>query len=134
MADDLIYIDIITPENTVVSEEVESFEATGVDGEFQIYAGHTPFLTNLRIGHVILHKSGQQTNISISFGFCEVKEKRAVILAHTAEKASEIDNERANAAKKRAEQRLESKDESINMERAHLALLRAINRIKVSEM
>jgi len=125
---------IITPERILVSEDVDSFETIGTDGEFQVLAGHTPFLTGLKIGHVSYMKSGHKNYISISGGFCEVKYNTAVILAHTAEQAAKIDKARAENAKKRAERRLEKKgDPSIDEERARLALFRALNRLRVAE-
>ena len=135
MAESTFHLEIVTPEKILVSEDVDSFETTGTQGEFQILGGHTPFLTDLKIGHVIYTLSGQRTYISISGGFCEVKENRAVIIAHTAENASEIDMSRSEEAKKRAQTRLESKDDhNIDEERARLALLRALNRLRVAEL
>ncbi len=135
MSDDLLHLEIVTPDKIVFSENIRSFEAPGVDGEFQIFPGHTPFLTGLKTGHIIFGKGGKKTIIAISRGFCEVKESKAVIIAHTAESDKEIDKARAEAAKKRAEQRLASKDDaSIDEERARLALFRAINRLKAFEL
>ena len=128
----MLHFEIITPEKILISEDVDTFEAPGVEGEFQIMEGHTPFLTGLNTGHIIFTKNGKKTYISISGGFCEVKKDKAVILANTAEKASEIDKARAEEAKQRAEARLKAKDDpSIDEERAKLALLRAINRLKI---
>ena len=133
MTDSTVHLEITTPEKVLISDDVYSVEAPGVTGEFQILAGHTPFLTGLKIGHVIYNKNGQRTHITISGGFCEAKDNKTVILAHTAENSSEIDKERAEEAKKRAEKRLESKnDSSIDEDRARLALLRALNRLETS--
>ncbi|MFC1692998.1 F0F1 ATP synthase subunit epsilon [Candidatus Latescibacterota bacterium] len=131
---DIFQLDIITPEKILVSEEVESFEAPGVDGEFQILTGHTPFLTSLTIGTVILRKTGQKKFVSISGGFCEVMPDKTVILAQTAELSDKIDKVRTEAARDRAKKRLESKDSTIDTERARLALMRALNRLKVTGM
>ena len=129
-----LHLEITTPEKVLISEDVNFFEAPGVNGEFQILPDHTPFLTDLKIGHIIFNKNDHTTHISISGGFCEFKQNKAVILAHTAEKASEIDKTRAEKAKKRAETRLENKKEpSFDEERAKLALLRAINRLELFE-
>lgn len=131
----MVHLEITTPEKVLISEDVDSVEAPGVTGEFQILAEHTPFLSGLKIGQVVFSVSGQRNSIAITGGFCEVKDNRAVILAHTAEKSSEIDKERAEEAKKRAKKRLESKDDpSIDEERARLALLRALNRLEASRM
>lgn len=130
MADNQLHLDIITPERTVLSEDIESFEAPGVAGEFQVFANHTPFLSGLKIGHIAFTREGVRDLVAISGGFCEMRENRAVILAHTAEQKLEIDEARAEAAKKRAEQRLEdTANETTDFDRAQLALLRALNRL-----
>ena len=135
MDEKTLHLEITTPEKVLISEDVNFFEAPGVDGEFQILPDHTPFLTGLKIGHIIFNKNDHTTHISISGGFCEFKLNRAVILAHTAEKASEIDEARSQEARKRAEKRLENKkDPSFDEERAKLALLRAINRLELFEL
>ena len=134
MADTLLHLDIITPQRTVVSMDVDSVEAPGIGGEFQVLAGHTPFLTGLKTGHIYYSKSGERNLIVISGGFFEVRENRAVILAHTAETKKEIDLERAQAAKDRAEKRIAEKNNpDIDLERAEAALIRAINRISALE-
>ena len=138
MSDNLFHLEIITPEKVLVTEDIDSIEAPGVDGEFQILAGHTPFLTGLTTGPVILHKSGKKTFVSISGGFCEIQPKKTIILAHTAELSHEIDKARAGAAQKRAQALLESKDkpspDDIDIERAQAALCRALNPLKIADM
>ena len=138
MSDNLFHLEIITPEKVLVSGDTDSIEAPGVDGEFQILAGHTPFLTGLTTGPVIFHKSGKKTFVSISGGFCEIQPQKTIVLAHTAELSHEIDKARAEEAKKRAQTRLESKDkpssDDIDIERAQAALYRAVNRLKIAEM
>jgi F-type H+-transporting ATPase subunit epsilon len=134
MPDDTLHLEITTPEKVLFSDEVTNLEAPGVDGEFQILPGHTPFLTSIKVGHVIFNLDDKDMKISVSGGFCEFKQNKAVILAHTAEQAADIDTARAEEAKKRAEKRLEKADDSeIDADRAKLALLRAINRIKLTE-
>ena len=135
MAEKTFHLEIITPEKVLVSEDIDSLEAHGIEGEFQILADHTPFLTGLTIGTVIYSKSGQKTFVSISGGFCEVMPQKSVILAHTAELSNEIDSSRAEEAHDRAQKRLESShDPSNDMERARLGLLRALNRLRVAYM
>ena len=125
-----LHFDIITPEKTLFSDDIDSFEAPGVDGEFQILADHTPFLTGLKIGHVYYNTNGKRHLTAISGGFCEVRDNHAVILAQSAELQSEIDLDRALEARKRSENRLDQKDnENIDLDRAELSLLRSINRI-----
>jgi len=129
-----LHLEIITPNSVLLTEDVETFEAPGVDGEFQILPGHTPYLTGLRIGSVSYSIAGEKKHISISGGFCEVQADKTVILAHTAEYAHTIDITRAKEAKSRAEKRIESDDTSIDTDRAKISLLRAINRINVASI
>ena len=136
MSDNLFHLEIITPEKVLISDDVDSAEIPGKYGEFQILAGHTPFLTSLDVGPVTIMKGVNKTFVSISGGYCEVMPDKTTILAHTAESAKEIDRERAEAAHKRAQKRLldVGKDASVNADRAKLALLRAINRINTVNM
>ncbi len=134
MADNTFQFQIITPESVLFSGDVDSVVAPGENGEFQILAEHTPFLTALTIGPVIINIGTQKTLVSISGGFCEVMPEKTVIIAHTAEKADKIDTERARAAEERARERLESNSEDIDTERANASLMRSLNRIEVAGM
>ena len=136
MADTTFHLEIITPEKILISDDVDSVEVPGAYGEFQILAGHTPFLTSLKIGSVILTKGIKKSHLSVSGGFCEVMPEKTTILAQTAESANEIDDARSEAAQKRARKRINDaqNDESIDVNRAKLALMRAINRINVAGM
>ena len=136
MADKTFHLEIITPEKILLSDDVDSVEVPGAHGEFQVLAGHTPFLTGLKIGPVTFTKGVNKSYISISGGYCEVMPEKTTILAHTAESANEIDRARAEAAQKRAQKRIDGAEtnESIDVNRAKLALMRAINRITVMGM
>jgi F-type H+-transporting ATPase subunit epsilon len=134
MADGLFHLEIITPDSVLVSEEIDSLEVPGTHGEFQIMAEHTPFLTALSIGALSFTKSGTKTNLSISGGFCEVMPDKTIILAQAAEREDQIDKDRAMAAHKRAEERLQSRTPEIDASRAEMSLKRAINRINVADM
>ena len=105
------------------------------DGTPMLFYGHTPLLTALDIGHVVYDKGGKRTVICISGGFCEVAPDHILILARTAETLEMIDRARAEAARNRAQKRLEEKGAvSIDEERARLALLRALNRLGAVDM
>ena len=131
-----LHLDIITPEKNLFSDDVEWVELPGIDGEFQVLPGHTPFLTVLDIGSVLYQKGLEKTGIAISGGYCEVLPNKTKILANSAEFAHEIDKVRAEAALARAQQRHKdsSYDKNINQERARLALLRALNRLRIVDM
>ena len=132
---DTFHLEITTPAKVLLSDDVESVVAPGTEGEFQVLPGHTPFLTALTVGPMIYSQGGRKTYLSITRGFCEVKQEKTVVLVQTAEFAEEIDRARAEAARERAQQRLEpdNKDD-IDVARAEFALKRAINRIRVSQM
>lgn len=134
MADTTFHLEIITPEKVFSTEEVNSLEVPGVDGEFQILAGHTPFLTGIAVGPLVYKIRDKKTFVSVSGGFCEVQPHKTVILAHTAERSDKINIERAKKAQERAKKRIDSGNADIDMERAHAALARAINRIQVAGM
>ncbi len=133
--DNKIHLEIITPDRVLVKDEVDSIIIPGSQGEFQVFAGHTPFLTDLAIGRVAYVKEGKRFFLSISGGFCEVMPNRILILARTAETPEMIDKNRAEAARDRAVGRISSKKETkIDETRAHNALLRALNRIDTTGM
>lgn len=125
-------VSIVTPNGKVVDDQFEMVTAKTVEGEIGIMAGHLPMVAPLVIGEVRL-KNGNSTDlVAISGGFLEVGPEKATILAQTAETAESIDKSRAEAAKARAEERLNSKSADLDVNRAEVALKRAINRIKVS--
>jgi len=134
MADQAYHIEIITPESVVFSGDVDTVEIPGEAGEFQVLGDHTPFLTGVKSGPVYISIAGSKTIVSVSGGFCEVLSEKTVILAQAAELADDIDTERAGAARKRAEERLESNADDIDTDRAKAALARAMNRLNVAEM
>jgi F-type H+-transporting ATPase subunit epsilon len=120
----MLNLEIITPEQTVVKEEVDMVEAKGAYGEFGILPGHTQFLTTLEIGEIRYIKDGATTFLSASGGFAEVVEDKVVMLLDTAELAEDIDVERAKRAMERAE--------SAQYLMYEMALFRAIARISVA--
>ncbi|WP_046212844.1 F0F1 ATP synthase subunit epsilon [Paenibacillus wulumuqiensis] len=127
-------LEIVTPERLVFSEQVDRLKATGIDGELGILAGHIPMVTPLKVAPLAFQAGKQRTTYAIQGGFLEVRADKVVVLADSAEKATEIDLDRARAAKERAERRLNNRSgqDHTDFRRAELALQRAMNRIKVS--
>ncbi len=125
-------LDIVTPEKTVYSGEVQSLRAPGTEGGFGVLAGHHPMLAALGIGQMVFSEQEQGSkSVTISGGFAEVQRDCVTVLAETAELAQEIDVTRAEAARDRARQRLARKrDLQVDEARARLALTRAINRLR----
>lgn len=129
----MLNLEIITPERTVVKDEVDVVEATGAEGEFGIMPGHTQFLTALRIGDIRYKKGSETTYIASSGGFAEVVDDKVTLLVDTAESAKEIDVERARKAMERAETLLKTMAyDHAEYRMMEMALLRAIARIGVA--
>lgn len=126
-------LDIVTPEKVVFSEEIDFIVAPGADGELGVLPEHAPLVTALKIGTMRVQQGGKFFKVAVSGGFMEVKNSRVVVLADTAERADQIDLERARSAKQRAEQRLSGKGPEIDILRAEIALQKALNRIKAAE-
>jgi F-type H+-transporting ATPase subunit epsilon len=126
-------LEIVTAERVVFSDEVEVVVAPGVEGELGILPHHAPLMTMLLPGELLVRKGGEEFFLAISGGFLEVRPDRIIILADAAERAEEIDIARAEAAKRRAEERLKHPVPEIDMTRAEAALRRSLARLKVVE-
>ena len=133
MAEKTLQLDVVTPEKTVVSEQVDIVMAPGYFGEFGALPNHIPFLAQLQPGEVKYRLAGQLEYVAVGGGYAEVLPTQVTVLAVTAERAKDIDLERALAAKERAEQRLRERQEGIDFARAEAALQRAIARIRAAE-
>lgn len=99
-----IQCDIVTQERTVFSEQVDSVNLPGTEGRMGILPDHSPLLTTLGFGEVVVRRGGQEEYFAIGGGFVEVQPDHVIILADSAEQAEEIDLERAERARRRAEQ------------------------------
>jgi F-type H+-transporting ATPase subunit epsilon len=131
-----IRLEIVTPERTVVSEDVQIVMAPGVLGEFGVLIGHTPFLTALKTGAVRYTDSqGSERMVFVSGGFAEALPQKVTILAESAERRRDIDLERARAALDRAQKRLaeQRSKEEFDFVRAQAALQRAMMRLRMVE-
>jgi F-type H+-transporting ATPase subunit epsilon len=125
-----IRLELVTPERLLLSEEVDEVVAPGYEGEFGVLPGHTQLLAILNVGILWYRKGSAVTRIALGGGFAEVTRDRVVVMADTAECADEIDVERAQRARDRAEARL--KEMSLDDEtyaKAHAALQRALVRM-----
>ncbi len=125
-------LDIVTPHGLVLSEDVDEVTAAGTEGEFGVLPGHVPFITTLKVGMLILRKDNKTEYVFVNSGYAEVSPDKVVILADSAERAEDIDVERALSAKKRAEERL-AQVEKYDFARAMAALERASIRIQIAE-
>jgi F-type H+-transporting ATPase subunit epsilon len=133
MAEKLFHLEIVTPKKVILSAEVTSFSAPGVMGGFQVLKSHAPLLSSIAVGEVkVIDAAGVETRYATSGGFVEVRDNKVVMLAETAERSDEIDIERAQSAKERAQKRIAEKKLETEAERARAALSRALNRLKVA--
>jgi F-type H+-transporting ATPase subunit epsilon len=122
---------IITPVGKEFEGRVSSVTCPGTVGKFQVLYNHAPLLSSLEIGSLEFTSDTKQL-FAVSGGFVQVFHNSVLVLAETAERSDIIDVERAQAAKDRAEDRLENHRKEIDVERAHAALHRSINRLKVA--
>ena len=127
-------VDVITAERVVYSDsDIDVVVAPGVMGELGILPSHAPLMTSLGPGELRLRKGGEETRIVVTGGFLEVHDNEVVILAEAAERAEEIDLARAEEARRRAEQRLASREAAFDLARVEAALRRSLVRLKVAE-
>jgi len=128
-----INLEIITPEKIIYKDSVDSVTVPGTKGLFQVLKDHAPLMSTIEIGVITLKKNSENTYLTTAGGTIEVLNNNVMILADSVEVVGNIDIERAERAKTRAEENLKSKKEDIDFLRAELALKRAINRIKARE-
>jgi F-type H+-transporting ATPase subunit epsilon len=134
MLPEAIELIVVTPERQLLRETVVEVTLPGRDGELGILPGHAPLITELGIGELSYRTaaSSQPLSLAVIRGFAEVLPDLVTLLAETAERAEEIDLQRAQEAKARAEKRLASNDTNMDWDRATVALTRAIIRIQVA--
>jgi F-type H+-transporting ATPase subunit epsilon len=129
-----INLEIITPEKIIYKESVDSITVPGTKGMFQVLKDHAPLMSTIEIGIISLNKSDENTYLTTAGGTIEVLHNNVLILADSVEVIDDIDIDRAESAKTRAEENLKRKKEKeIDGVRAELALKRAINRINARE-
>ena len=127
-----LQLQIVSADRLLVNEQVDEVEIPGTEGYFGVLPGHTPLLSTLQVGELWYRQGSEKHYLSIAFGFVEVQPDRVTILAQTAEAAAEIDRARAEAAKKRAEERLSRPHVDMDFERARVAMLKALIRLQVA--
>lgn len=128
-----IRLEFVTPERAIAHEDVDEVVLPGENGDFGVLPGHAPLLAMLRIGPMWYRKGAEKTFAFVAGGFAEVVADRVSVLAQVAERAEQIDEARAEAAKRRAEELLAKPTADMDFEVARVALLRAITRLQVSK-
>jgi len=127
-----LQLQIVSADRSLVNEKVDEVEIPGADGYFDVLPGHTPLLALLGAGELWYRQGADMHYLLLAFGFAEVQPDRVTILAQIAEKAEEIDVGRAEAAKKRAEERLAQPMIDMDFERARIAMLKSLVRLQVA--
>jgi F-type H+-transporting ATPase subunit epsilon len=124
--------EIITAERQVYADDVELVLAPGIEGELGILPNHAPLMTALRPGEILVRKDGEESYLAVSGGFLEVMGNHVVVLADACEHSEEIEEERAQEAVRRAQERLAGRDADLDLERALAAVRRAESRLHVA--
>jgi F-type H+-transporting ATPase subunit epsilon len=122
-------LNIVSPDASI-SQEVEYVSLPGVEGDFGVLPGHTPFFTALRPGTMYYQQGGQKHSLMVAVGFVEVLPDSVSVLAQVAERAEDLDQERAEAGMKRAEEVMGAVPHEIDFERARLAMLRTLQQLQ----
>jgi F-type H+-transporting ATPase subunit epsilon len=129
-----ILLEIVTPERLAYSDEVDAVVLPGSEGEMGVLPHHAPLVSTLGVGELRIRKGGAEESFAIVGGFVQVRPDRVVVMAETADMASEIDLERAQEARREAERTLESGyHEGVDLSAARAALQQALLRIRVAE-
>jgi F-type H+-transporting ATPase subunit epsilon len=127
-----LQLQIVSAERMLVNEAVDEVVIPGTEGYFGVLPGHTPLLSTLHVGELSYRQGGETNYLALAFGFAEVQPDAVTVLAEIAERPAEIDIGRAEAAKKRAEERINRPTVDIDFERARIALLKSLIRLQVA--
>jgi F-type H+-transporting ATPase subunit epsilon len=129
-----LQLEIVTPERLAYSDEVDSVQLPGSEGELGVLPHHAPLISTLGVGELRIRKGGSEESFAIIGGFLQVRPDKVVVMAETADLASEIDLQKAEEARREAERALESGyHEGADLSAARAALQQALLRIRVAE-
>ena len=128
-----LQFELATPMRLAVSEEADEVVAPGIEGYFGVLPGHAAFLSTLGTGELTYRQGQREHYLAVSGGFAEVRNDKVIVLADAAERPGEIDRDRAERARQRAEHRLSGRaQDDIDYARAVAALARALVRLHVA--
>ncbi len=130
-----LLLEIVTPERLAYSDTVDSVQLPGIEGELGVLPHHAPLVSMLGVGELRIRKGGAEESFAIAGGFLQVRPDRVVVMAETADMASEIDLERAQEARREAERALEgvAQTDAVDLAAARAQLQQALLRIRVAE-
>ena len=127
-----LQLQIVSADRLLVNEQVDEVQIPGSMGYLGVLPGHTPLLATLQVGELWYRKGSEKHYLSVAFGFVEIQPDRVTILAQIAEPAHEIDPGRAEAARKRAEERISKAGDPIDFERARISMMKSLIRLQVA--
>jgi|SRR5688500_15205862 F-type H+-transporting ATPase subunit epsilon len=127
-----ITLEIVTPERSLVTTQVDELQLPGSEGYFGVLPGHTPMLATLQVGEMWYRIGQEKHHLAVAFGFVEVLPDRVTVLAQVAERAEDIDVARAEEAKRRAEERVNRPPVNLDFERARIAMMKSLIRLQVA--
>jgi F-type H+-transporting ATPase subunit epsilon len=130
-----LLLEIVTPERLAYSDTVDAVNLPGIEGELGVLPHHAPLVTMLGLGELRIRKGGAEESFAIVGGFLQVRPDRVVVMAETADMASEIDLEKAQEARREAERALEGavQTDAVDLAAARASLQHALLRIRVAE-
>jgi F-type H+-transporting ATPase subunit epsilon len=128
-------LEIVTPDRALAHGEVDEVQLPGAEGYLGVLPGHTPLLVSLRVGEMWYRQGTEIHYLFVAFGFAEVLPDRVIVLAQTAEKAEEIDIERAEVARQQAAEAEKAGPTVVDMdfERARISMMKSLIRLQVAE-
>jgi F-type H+-transporting ATPase subunit epsilon len=129
-----LYVEVVTAERELYNGEADLVSAPGSEGRLGILPRHAPLLTTLAPGELRIRLAGAEEPLFVSSGFLEVYENMVTVLADTAEHAEEINQARAEEARRRAEERLQHVESESERAALQAALERAVARLRVAEV
>lgn len=131
---DKFRLSIVTPDREFFNEEAEMVEFNTTEGEMGVYAGHAPLTVIIKPGVLTITQGDSKKNAALHAGFIQILPEEITILAEIIEWPDEIDARRAEAAKQRAEERLAMRSTAIDVDRAQVALMKAVARMNAAGM
>lgn len=126
-------LEIVTPDRALAHGEVDEVQLPGAEGYLGVLPGHTPLLVSLRVGEMWYRQGTEIHYLFVAFGFAEVLPDRVIVLAQTAERAEEIDIERAEATRQQAMERAVHPQVDMDFERARISMMKSLIRLQVAE-
>ncbi|SFH69305.1 ATP synthase F1 subcomplex epsilon subunit [Tindallia magadiensis] len=125
-----LHLEVISPDEVFWDDEVDTAVVRTIEGDVGLMNEHLPMVSPLIVGRIKIVKDGEAREASCAEGVLKIRGNRALVITSAVEWVDEIDIERARKAKERAEQRLEAKKNDVDLDRANIAMTKALNRIK----